>query len=418
MSTTFSAPKGMTPGFFDAGAAKRLAFTEEEYRARQDRLRALMRREGIDLLYVTSPDAVAYLHGFFCGWYKAQGPMRYPQVYGTAIHAHSDKIIHFDHPTEAPLLNEISCCPDVRYYPSREGHINLDFILSELGREGLLKGTVGLEFWSYLPNRAISEMFERGFREKGCDVSDASAITREVRRVKSPAELEMIREAIRIADIGHAAIQEYARVGKTELEVMGEVTREMMKAGGELPALIHVFNVKPLVNGRPVATGHSMPTTRRIEPGNVLAADLCGVVNRYHGNVLRGFIFGDPPAKLVDLYEKSAGALDFAGKELRAGMTVRQVNDLLRGYCERAGLIDEEGWVLGYELGLSLPPDWVGDFYFNMHDTDYLDRVFEPGMVTNLEILFSTDLIDTLFWGTDGMENPTTTPRKLFVLPA
>jgi Xaa-Pro aminopeptidase len=275
-----------------------------------------------------------------------------------------------------------------------------------------------MEFWSYLPNRVISHMFEDGFRERGCEVVDASAISREARRVKSEAEIALMKEAIRVCDIGHEAILEYARVGKTELEVMGEVTREMMKAGGELPALIHVFNTYSMIGDKVAGRGHSMPTTRKLKAGEVLHADLCGVLHRYHGNVLRGYFIGEPPAKLVDMYEKAGGALEHANQHLRAGMTVAEVNKIMRDYCEASGLIDEEGWVLGYELGLSLPPDWVGDFYFNMLDELYLDRVFEPGMVTNLEILFSTALIDTLIWRKEGVENPTRIPRKLLTLPA
>ncbi|MGF7162565.1 Xaa-Pro aminopeptidase [Rhodoligotrophos appendicifer] len=409
---------GMTPGVTDPNAVPELAFSEAEYKRRQDTLRALMRREGIDLLYVTTPDAVAWLHGFYCGWYKANGPMRYPQIYGTAIHAHSDAMIHFDNPTEAALLKTMSVCKDNRYYTTRDGKTNLRFIMGELEREGLLKGTVGMEFWSYVPNRAISHMIEDAFRENGCEVKDASVIAREARRVKSAAELDVIREAIRICDIGHQAILEHARVGRTELDVMGAVNHEMMKAGGELPALIHVFNGAHLVDGRVAATGHSMPTTRKLEPGMLLAADLCGVKHRYHGNVLRGFYIGEPPKHLVDIYDRAAGAIAMAQRSFKANMTVREVNTALKQYCEESGLAKEEGWILGYELGLSLPPDWVGDFFFNMLDVEYLDRSFEPGMVTNLEILYGTALIDTLFWGVDGIENPTTTPCRLLTLPA
>ena len=45
-----TAPRGMTPGIIDVEVEHRLAFTEEEYRDRQNRLRTLMRRDGIDLL--------------------------------------------------------------------------------------------------------------------------------------------------------------------------------------------------------------------------------------------------------------------------------------------------------------------------------------------------------------------------------
>jgi Xaa-Pro aminopeptidase len=409
---------GMTPGFVDPSLEAQPAFSQAEYKARQDKLRALMRRDGIDLVYVTTPDAVAWLHGFYCGWYKANGPMRYPQVYGTAIHAHSDAFIHFDNPTELPLLRRLSVSRDNRFYSTRDGRINLRFIMDELARSGLLEGRVGLEFWSYLPNRVISQMTEEAFRERGCQVVDVSAMVREARRVKSPAELAVMREAMRICDVGHQAVLHYARVGKTELEVAGEVYREMMKAGGEQPALINVFNAAPLVNGRAASVGHAVPTTDRLKPDTVLVADLCGVKHRYHGNLFRGYYFGEPPAALVDLYERAAGAITMASREFTAGMTVRAVNQSLKRYCQESGLDREEGWVLGYELGLSLPPDWVGDFFFNMLDNEYLDRVFEPGMVTNLEILYGTALIDTLIWHADGVENPTSTPRKLQILPA
>jgi len=312
----------------------------------------------------------------------------------------------------------MSVCKDNRYYTTRDGQINLRFIMGELEREGLLKGTIGMEFWSYVPNRAVSHMIEDAFREKGCDVRDASAIAREARRVKSEAELEVFREAIRICDIGHRAILEHARVGMTELDVMGAVNHEMMKAGGELPALIHVFNGRKLINGRVAATGHSMPTTRKLEPDMLLAADLCGVKHRYHGNVLRGFYIGEPPANLVDIYDRAAGAITMAQNSFKANMTVREINEAFKRYCEESGLAKEEGWILGYEMGLSLPPDWVGDFFFNMLDVEYLDRPFLPGMVTNIEILYGTALIDTLFWSESGIENPTTTPCRLLTLPA
>ncbi len=69
--------------------------------------------------------------------------------------------------------------------------------------------------------------------------------------------------------------------------------------------------------------------------------------------------------------------------------------------------------MLGYELGLSLPPDWVGDFYFNVTDTTGLDRVFEENMVTNFESIFSTSLIDTLLYGRDGTRVMSDVPLEL-----
>ncbi len=408
---------GLTPGAFDASAAGTpdLAFTKEEYLSRIDRVRALMDRDGIDLLWVTTPDAVCWLHGFSASWYKANAPMRYPQCYGTAIHRESGRFIHFDNPSEHPVLAFTSISEDNRFLPDREAEPNIRFIVDELQAQGWLKGSVGMEFWSYVPNRAISSMFEGAFLAGGATPRDASALLREVRRVKSPAEIAAIEKAMEICDIGHRAIQEHLEPGMTELDLFGKVTAAMMAAGGEFPALIPIFNVTPIVNEKPQGLGHSMAGRKTIEKSGILKADLCGVYKRYHANAMRGYFIGDdPPASLVDRYERAAGVFTVIETDIRAGMTVREVNTRLRQYYEEAGIWSEtEGWALGYELGLSFPPDWVGDFYFHLGDDKYLDRVFEENMVTNFESLFSTALIDTLVYGPNGTRILSEIPLEL-----
>jgi len=409
---------GLTPGAFEAPPPelRQLAFGPDEYAQRLVRVRERMAAEKIDLLYVTTPDHVCYLHGYVASWYKANSPMRYPQLYGTAIHVDHDQPIHFDNPTEMPVLASTSVCTDLRFFKSREAAPNLAFIIEELEAKGWLHGTVAMEYWSYVPNRAISTMLEGAFLAEGCRVVDGSAVLRRVRRVKSPAELGYIRKGVALADIGHAAIRRYLRPGITELELFGEVTRAMMAAGSEFPALIPIFNAMPVRDGRPISSGHAMAGRRVIGAGEFLTADLCGVHHRYHGNVMRGYFLGDPPREMVERNRLAAGVFDALRAEMRAGMTVHAFNAIARRYYEGVGLWDQPGWALGYELGLSLPPDWVGDFFFNVRDDKYLDRVFEANMVTNFESLFDSWLIDTLIYGESGVEILSTTPLELIAV--
>ncbi len=411
---------GLVPGHFDAARmeAVTLPFAPEEYAARLEKLVAMAGGEGVDLLWITSPEAVAWLHGFVASWYKAQSSMRYPQCYGTAVHVASGRFIHFDNPTEAPVLARTSCSSDNRFLPDREAAPNLRFIVEALKAEGWLRGTVGMEFWSYLPNRAISAMFEGAFLAHGCRVADVSAVVRAARRVKSPREIACIEKAMAICDIGHRTVAEELRPGITELELFGKVTAAMMAAGGEFPALIPIFNSSPMAGEVAMSNGHAMASRKKIEAGEILCADLCGVYHRYHANALRGYFVGArPPAGLVERYRASAGVFEVIASEVKAGMTVAEVNRLLRAYYQDAGLwSQDEGWGLGYELGLSLPPDWVGDFYFHLGDDRYLDRVFEENMVTNFESLFGTHLIDTLVYGRDGTRILSQTPRALIAV--
>ncbi|MAC78135.1 MAG: peptidase M24 [Rhodobacteraceae bacterium] len=405
---------GLAPGAFEElDGVKDLAFPAQEYARRLDKVRALMAEAGIDMLWITTPEHICWLHGFYTSWYKANAPMRYPQCYGTAVHVDHDYTIHFDNPTELPMLSRFSVCEDAVWFRSRFARDNIPEVMTTLASRGWLNGTVGMEKWSYLPNPAISTMFEGAFSAQGARVEDASKILRQARRVKSPLEIAKHEQAARYAEIGIDTIRREVRPGMTELELFGLVTSEMMKAGSEFPALIPIFNTLPVREGRPVSSGHSMAGRRVIEAGEFVCADLCGVHDRYHTNVMRGVYLGDPPAEMVRNYEKAAKIFDLFTAEVRAGMKVGEVTKLIRDALGPLGLEDGEGWVLGYELGLSLPPDWVGDFYFHYQDTEFLDREFEAGMITNLESLFNTWLIDTLVYEEGGCRILSKTPIEL-----
>jgi Xaa-Pro dipeptidase len=409
---------GLMPGAFELVPEwqPEPAFPRNEYRDRLHRVRAAMAEQRIDVLYVTMPEHVCYLHGFFASWYKANGPMRYPQLYGTAIHVDSDEFIHFNNPTELPILAKYSISTDNRFFPSREAAPNLAFIINQLKAEGWLGGTVALEYWSYLPNRAISTMLEGAFLAEGCRVVDGSALLRSARRVKSAAEIAYIEKAVALADIGHETIRRTMQCGLTELELFGEVMRDMMAAGSEFPALIPIFNSVPLHGDKSMTTGHAMAGRKKLAPGDMLKADLCGVYNRYHGNVMRGYYLGEPSDALLDRHRRAAGVFPVMVSEVKAGMSVREVNAVLRRYYQEVGLWDEPGWALGYEIGLSLPPDWVGEFYFHFRDDKYLDRVFEENMVTNFESLFGTWFVDTCVYEKTGTRFLSKTPMELIAV--
>ena len=116
----------------------------------------------------------------------------------------------------------------------------------------------------------------------GYTVVDGSDVLRDVKRVKSAQEIAYITEACRIADAGIAAAQGIVRPGMTELQIYGEVIRAMTAEGGESPALLQWGHA-----GEP-ARGHALATRRKLKQGEGLALDICGVYNRYHGNVVRG----------------------------------------------------------------------------------------------------------------------------------
>jgi len=358
-------------------------FPRREYRRRLERIRARMANEGIDLLFVTAPESMNYVSGYQCEWYQAQSPKQWPASSGIAIHVNHDRFIHFDTEREAVLTRTCSVAEDVRIFPPTSMRDGISFIVAELKAEGWLPGTVGLEFWSYRPNRVLSHRFEDAFTAGGAKVVDGTDILRDVRWVKSPLEMECIEEAGRIADIGLRAAREALRPGVSELEIYGVAVAAMTKAGGENPGI-----AMPVLSGQKTNSPHALASRKVIQAGDLVLVDVCGVFKRYHANAARSYSMGEPAQDVAEIARRSAGSIDLLKSILRPNLPVAELNKTMMDYYVDQGLWQDRGWIGGYEMGIAFPPDWVGAFVFDPLSDINRERLFEPGTAVNYENQF------------------------------
>jgi len=376
---------------------KRPAFPAEEYRGRLARLRAAMARDQIDLVLLFSMDAMCWLHGYELRWYKAASPREWPPLGCTAVHVEQGEPIVFETIEHRDLLHERSVAEDVRLSTREDGRGRLDFMLANLRAEGWLGGRVGTERWAFLPNHAVAATVDEALRAAGCETVDATDAIRGARRVKSPLELERIGRAAAICDIGLTHLQSVLRPGMTELEAWGEMMLAMARAGGE-PAAIH-----EMVSVGDIHRNHALAGPRRLAAGDVMWADPCGVLDRYHANVARTFSLGAAPAPARRVAAIEAGAYDVLCEVARPGTPVREVARRLHEYYVDAGVweLRGNGWVGAYELGVSFPPDWVGDFCWSVGEEER-DDVIEAGSVSNYESCIGLPMIDTIVYGEEA----------------
>ncbi|WP_169738509.1 M24 family metallopeptidase [Afifella pfennigii] len=369
--------------YFGARPEQEIAFAREEYRQRLERVRALMAERGIDCLYLTSPESMFYLVGYQAEWYQAESPRQWPPCSGVAVHVDHDRFILFEGEREAILTRIYTISDDTRFFPRDSYRDGIGFIAETLKDEGWLGGNIGLEFWSHRPNRAVSERFQAAFEAAGADVIDGSDILREVRWVKSPAEVACLLEAARIADIGQRRAREVLRAGVSELEVYGEIVRAMAAAGGENPGI-----TMPVLSGDKANCTHALASRRKMAHGEIVTVDVCGVYNRYHINQARTYSIGEPAADTAEACRKAAGSMEVVRQMLRPNLPVRELNEALLAYYQEVGLWDRRGWIGGYEMGIAFPPDWVGNFVFDPLSEINQDRVFAPGTAVNYENQF------------------------------
>jgi len=397
--------------------AMELGFSLAEYKARLQVIRGEMSARNIDLLWLMAPESLYYVSGYSCEWYQAQSPKQWPATSGIAVHVDHDKFIMFDTPSERVMCRFVTCADDIRSFPIDNRRDGIGFIMDELEAEGWLGGTVGMELYSYRPNPAISARFRAAFEEQGSTVVDGSDVLRELRWRKSPQEIAYLEQAACITDIGIEAARKAIRPGVTELDVYAEIIHAMAKAGGENPSI-----TLPVLSGPKANTGHSLASRKVIMAGEQVNIDVSGVYWRYHANAARSFFVGEPPRDVLDYHNKSSGVFDVIAGILKPGLTVGELVRATGAYYDEVGIWSDAGWVGGYELGIGFPPDWVGNFVYEMSDADS-ERVFEPGTCVNFESQFFsprmagiTYYICTLLFKEDIAELPVKAPRQLVVI--
>lgn len=369
--------------YFSSKPENESPFSAEEFASRLTRLRQKMAEAKIDMLYLMAPESMYYLSGYQAEWYQAQSPQQWPAGSAIAVHVDHDHYILFDSEREAVLGRIFTRSVDTRYFPRDALRGSATFVAAELKREGWLNGTVGMEFWSYRPNRMISHQLEDAFKAAGAKVVDGTQLLREVRWVKSAAEVACLKEAARIANIGMAAARATIAAGVTELEVYGEMVRAMACAGGENPGI-----TMPVLSGTKTNALHGLATRRKMQHGEMVLVDLSGVFKRYHINIARTFSIGSPSAEVKDLTDRAARSMDLIRSILRPNLPIREFNTTVMDYFRKEGLWERRGWVGGYEMGAAFPPDWVGNFVFDPLSEINTDRVFEPGTAVNYENQF------------------------------
>lgn len=406
-------------------AEVQLPFPLQEYQNRLNKIRKSMAEKNIDLLYVSNPENLYYVSGYNAAWFRGNSSTRWNDACaaGIAIHVDHDKFILFDVPDEEGVALWSTVSTDTRiFYDIPAGEMYgkayetvsndtsfVDLIVRDLKKEGWTTGRAAIEMGSYRPNRLISEKMQTGLEAAGCEVVDGTKIIRDVRSVKSPMEIRYIETASRIADIGMQAVIDCLQPGITELDIVAEYTYAMHKAGGENMGITQMVRSGP----EKVWCFHAPASRRMIMPGDPVGVDLSGVYNRYHSNQCRYFSVGEPDPQFADKYAKAKLAMQKVKEIIKPNMLVEDFLNQMMEFYKEEGIIGEQYWIGGYEIGIAFPPDWVGEFVYD----PYLDNTgarFVPGTVVNFETGFG--IIDTLVFTEDEAKILGTTTWDLPVI--
>lgn len=389
-------------------------FSDEEYAARRSSLQEAMRAAGVEVMIVTAPDTLAWLHGYRSRWYRHHTSRALPPAQCTVLHADDDVMFMIESGYHEQMVRAGSVLQDVRPLPGSDmtHEPGLDdyvrFLVDQFAAEGWQGVGIGLELWSCLPSPAVSRQVEAALESAGHHIVDVTGPVRGLRRLKSPAEIGMIERAQAACDAGLIALRDRLRPGMSELEAWAIFVSGSVAAGGE-PAALH----ETVAAGRLMDCMHRISSRQPLQPGRLFHADAASSYFGYHARGTRPYVFGPAPTELHELASVAAGAREVLREWGTVGTPWRDLMTELQTYYRSTGI---EGGAAGYELGLAVPPaDWVNEFTWG---SDNLDGpgVIEPGLVTNFESWNILSIVDTVVFEEEGPRILSSVPPELMVL--
>lgn len=207
-------------------------------------------------------------------------------------------------------------------------------------------------------------------------IAEPTSLIHDLKLVKSPRELEYIREASRIGDAAMQVFARSLRSGRSELEVAGDVYQSLFQSGSWLAA-----SPMNLVSGERSGFSHGAPTGRKIRLGDFGSVEYGATWKRYTSTIGRQFCMGPPTSRMRELYSVVREACDAFIAEIRGGVPALVPHEAARRVIASAGLDHARVHTSGYGLAPGFPPTW-GEPLHLFGGTTY---TLQAGMVVTVE---------------------------------
>ena len=354
------------PEFFELhnGSKSTLPFSDGEYHRRLDTLRALMAREGLSAVLLTSMHNIAYYSGFlYCS---------FGRPYGCVVTAESCTTISANIDLGQPWRR---CIGQNIIYTDWKRDNYWRAVKHATGSADAL-GIEG-DHLTLQGRDKLSAMVNPG------RVVDISVEIMGLRMIKSEEEIALIRGGARIADIGGAAIRDAITEGTREIDVAMAGRDAMELAIADAYPLSEIRDTWVwFQSGINTDGAHNPVTCRQLERGDILSLNTFPMISGYYTALERTLFLGEPDDASLEIWEANVQAHELGLSLIRPGATCAGIcaeinehfaaRDLLQfrtfGYGHSFGVLSH---YYGREAGLELRED--------------IDTVLEPGMVVSIE---------------------------------
>ncbi len=318
----------------------------EEYDNRITKVREKMRESGVDGLIIYggpgNPSDIRYLTNFssYIGHTLLVLPLEGDPMLTTNSVLHGEPM---------HTLIWMTWVRDVRpaHMPAtvRNPENIVEFVRDFLKERNLLTGRLGMVGEKSVPNFLMNDL-----KEKFADVHwiSADSIMLDVRAIKSPREIEVMRKASWITSRGLEAAISAAREGATEFEVQAEAHRVMISAGAE-----GIRFPMALTAGPYAGIKHCPATFRKLQKGDMIFMDMGIVYEGYSTDICRVMSVGPPSQRQKQLLELAIEMEESVIQATSAGVRICDLQNISYQIAKKAGYGDSY-FPTGFGHGIGL----------------------------------------------------------------
>ena len=285
-----------------------------EYRQRWDRAQQALRENGLDLMLVYADDRFTY--GAAYARYYGNLPVAFEPV--LLLFAPGRDPVLLVGPETLGYAAEVGTIPDIRalteFAAENEDYpyarlTPLKEVVAECAPGAVRR--IGLGGLS-LMGAEIFETIRASYPE--AEFVRMDAVLEPLRGIKSPAEIEVIRYAYHLANLGMEAAVKAVRPGVTEREIAAEAEYVMRRNGAEGTGIDSIIVSGP--NTRHIL---GRTTTRAVRERDFVVITLAPRYEGYHGACARCVFVGEPEEKLLAAVKAEIDAQNTCGRNLIPG---------------------------------------------------------------------------------------------------
>lgn len=181
------------------------------------------------------------------------------------------------------------------------------------------------------------------------EFTDFSQCVLQVRSIKDPEEIELIRRALRIAENSIKYALERIHENMSEIELAGEIEYAMRKSGAEG----YAFN-SIVASGPRSAYPHGSTTDRRIKNGDLIVIDVGAKYCGYCSDITRTIVFNSVNESIKKIFDVIVEAMDAAISKISTKVTGAEVDETARKVIEKYGYGKYFTHSLGHGVGLAV----------------------------------------------------------------